>query len=211
MNARTEVRPIDDLRSYIAALEANGQLHRIKSEVDWKFELSHVANVNEEQRGPALMFENVKDYDIPVFTSAFTTPQRMAISLEQDASLSMSQLSKKWMELTTKKMIEDHSRYAGTLTYIDEIISSGEEAKAFKPSPKVFHLGIERAGCAKENILWVTGHFWEAYSADGVGLKTAWTNRARHPALPIGYTPTYVTRTLQELADILAKLRTGGS
>jgi len=53
MNARTEVRPIDDLRSYIAALEANGQLHRIKSEVDWKFELSHVANVNEEQRGPA--------------------------------------------------------------------------------------------------------------------------------------------------------------
>ena len=33
------------------------------------------------------MFENVKDYDIPVFTSAFTTPQRMAISLEQDPSL----------------------------------------------------------------------------------------------------------------------------
>ena len=27
MNARTEVRPIDDLRSYIAALEAHGQLH----------------------------------------------------------------------------------------------------------------------------------------------------------------------------------------
>jgi len=35
MNARTEVRPIDDLRSYIAALEANGQLHRVKTEVDW--------------------------------------------------------------------------------------------------------------------------------------------------------------------------------
>lgn len=104
----------------------------------------------------------------------------------------------------TKKMIEDHSRYAGTLPYIDEIISSGEEVKAFKPSPKVFRLGIERAGCKKENILWVTGHFWEAYAADGVGLKTAWTNRARQPALPIGFTPTHVTRNLQELADILA-------
>jgi 2-haloacid dehalogenase len=104
----------------------------------------------------------------------------------------------------TKKMIQDHSRYAGTLPYIDECISSGEEVKAFKPSPQVFRLGIERAGCKKENILWVTGHFWEAYAADGVGLKTAWTNRARQPALPIGFTPTHVTRNLQELADILA-------
>ena len=106
MNARTEVRPIDDLRSYIAALEAHGELHRVKTEVDWKFELCHVSKVNEEQKGPALMYENVKGYDIPVFTSAFTTPQRLAIALEQDPSLSMSQLSKKWMELTTKQMVK---------------------------------------------------------------------------------------------------------
>ena len=53
MNARTEVRPIDDLRSYIAAVEAHGQLHRVKAEVDWKFELCHISKVNEEQKGPA--------------------------------------------------------------------------------------------------------------------------------------------------------------
>ncbi|GIX28257.1 MAG: haloacetate dehalogenase [Burkholderiales bacterium] len=105
----------------------------------------------------------------------------------------------------TKKMIEDHSKYAGTYQYIDEIISSGEEAKAFKPSPKVFQLGIARAGCPKENILWVTGHFWEIVGAAKQGLKTAWTNRARQPILKIGVTPTYTTTTLQELADILAK------
>lgn len=105
----------------------------------------------------------------------------------------------------TKKMIEDHSRHAGTLPYIDEIISSGEEAKAFKPSPKVFQLGIERAGCPKEQILWVTGHFWETVGAARQGLVTAWTNRARHPMLKIGVTPNYVTTTLKELADILAK------
>jgi 2-haloacid dehalogenase len=103
----------------------------------------------------------------------------------------------------TKKMIEDHSRFAGTFPYIDEIISSGEEARAYKPSPKVFELGIKRAGCPKEEILWVTGHFWEAYSADGTGLKTAWTNRARHPALRVGYEPTYTTRNLLELAKLL--------
>jgi 2-haloacid dehalogenase len=31
----------------------------------------------------------------------------------------------------TKKMIEDHSKFAGTYPYIDEIVSSGEEAQAF--------------------------------------------------------------------------------
>lgn len=104
----------------------------------------------------------------------------------------------------TKKMIEDHSKYAGTIEYIDEIISSGEERKAFKPSPKVYQLGIERAGCPKEDILWVTGHQWEAFGAVRQGLRVAWTNRARQPKLRIGIEPTYTTKTLQELADLLA-------
>jgi 2-haloacid dehalogenase len=105
----------------------------------------------------------------------------------------------------TKKMIEDHSRFAGTIDYIDEIISSGEEARAFKPSPRVFELGIERAGCPKDQILWVAGHFWELVGASRQGLKTAWTNRARQPVLRIGVEPTYTTKNLQELADILAE------
>ena len=106
MNARSEVRPIDDLRSYIAALEAHGQLHHVKTEVDWKYELCHISKVNEEQKGPALIYDNVKGYDIPVFTSAFTTSQRLAIALEQDPALTMSQLSKAWMQLTTKQMVK---------------------------------------------------------------------------------------------------------
>ena len=104
----------------------------------------------------------------------------------------------------TKKMIEDHSKFAGTIDYIDEIISSGEEAQAFKPSPKVYELGIERAGCAKEDILWVTGHQWEAFGAVRQGLDVAWTNRAREPRLQIGIDFTYTTKNLQELADRLA-------
>ncbi len=105
----------------------------------------------------------------------------------------------------TKKMIEDHSAYAGTAEYIDEIISSGEEALAFKPSPKVYELGMERAGCAKEDILWVTGHFWEIVGAVRQGLNCAWTNRAWQPQLQIGVEPTYNVKSLQELADVLAK------
>ena len=65
-----------DLRDFIKACDEAGLLHRIETEVDWNLELSHVAKVNEESGGPALMFENVKDHDIPVFCSAFTTMSR---------------------------------------------------------------------------------------------------------------------------------------
>ena len=109
------------------------QVHRVTTEVDWKFELCHVSKVNEEQKGPALMYENVKGYDIPVFTSAFTTSQRLAIALEQDPSLSMSQLSKKWMQLTTKQMVKP--------TFVDnppvmENVITGDDVDIEKfPSP----------------------------------------------------------------------------
>ena len=133
MNVRTEVRPIDDLRSYIAALEAHGELHRVKAEVDWKFELCHISKVNEEQKGPALLYENVKGYDIPVFTSAFTTAQRLAIALEQDTALSMSQLSKKWMQLTTKQLVKP--RYVDDPAVLGNVLKGDRIDINMFPSP----------------------------------------------------------------------------
>jgi len=97
---------INDLRDFINACDQHGLLHRVDAEVDWKFELAHISKVNEEAKGPALLYQNVKGYKTPAFTSAFTTPARMAIALEQDPSLSMCQLSRKWMELTTKKNVK---------------------------------------------------------------------------------------------------------
>lgn len=97
---------IEDLRDFINVLEDHGELHRVKAEVDWKFEMSHVSKVNEEAKGPALLYENVKGYKTPAFTSAFTKPSRLALALEQDPSLSMCQLSRKWMELTTKDKVK---------------------------------------------------------------------------------------------------------
>lgn len=58
----TKTRQVNDLRDFIAACEENDQLHRVKAEVDWKFEMAHVSKVNEEQKGPALLYENVKGY-----------------------------------------------------------------------------------------------------------------------------------------------------
>ena len=52
-----------NMRDFINEAEEKGLCKRITAEVDWNLELSHIAKLNEEQSGPALLFENVKDYE----------------------------------------------------------------------------------------------------------------------------------------------------
>ncbi|MGD0237190.1 MAG: UbiD family decarboxylase [Syntrophorhabdales bacterium] len=75
---------IHDLRSFIAALEKESELARVRTEVDWNLELAAVVEKNFRQRGPALLFENVKGYKIPFFVGGVQTPRRISIALEID-------------------------------------------------------------------------------------------------------------------------------
>ena len=59
-----------DMRDYIKLCEENGELHRITAEVNWNLEISHIVKENEEKGGPALLFENVKGHNSPVFAGA---------------------------------------------------------------------------------------------------------------------------------------------
>jgi UbiD family decarboxylase len=45
------------MRDFIEKAEELGQLHRIKAQVDWNLELSHIAKLNEEKSGPALLLK----------------------------------------------------------------------------------------------------------------------------------------------------------
>ncbi len=92
--------PFDDLRSFIDRLEEENQLKRIKKEVDWNLELSHVAKLNEERQGggTALLFENIKDYpDHRVFISALTAKERLALALDMPQGTSLMNLSEEWV------------------------------------------------------------------------------------------------------------------
>lgn len=51
-----------DLRSWIALLEKEGELRRIRAEVDWDRELGAITRRVLEKKGPALLFENIKGY-----------------------------------------------------------------------------------------------------------------------------------------------------
>ena len=86
------------MRDFIEQAESEGMLHRIKAEVDWDLELSHIAKLNEEEKGPALLFENVKDYDSPVITSVCTTTQRLAMIMGTSMDSTLVDLMRLWVE-----------------------------------------------------------------------------------------------------------------
>jgi 4-hydroxy-3-polyprenylbenzoate decarboxylase len=126
-----------DMRDFISEAEENGVLHRIKAEVDWDLELSHIAKLNEEKQGPALLFENVKDYDSPVITSVCTTPERLALIMGEPKDATLVDLMRVWVEKNDNKIPPK---------WVDsgpckENIMMGDEVDLFKfPAPKFYPL-----------------------------------------------------------------------
>lgn len=59
-----------DLRTYIKQLEESGNLRRIKAEVDWDSEIGAITREVYKRKGPAMLFENVRDSKIPLFCGA---------------------------------------------------------------------------------------------------------------------------------------------
>ena len=55
-----------DLREFLALLEKRGQLRRITAPVSCELEITEIADRAVKVGGPALLFENVRGYDIPV-------------------------------------------------------------------------------------------------------------------------------------------------
>jgi UbiD family decarboxylase len=94
---------IYDLRSFISKLEESGELVRVKSEVDWKYELGAISR--KAAKPPvrrALLFERIKDYDIPVFTNGLLTFKRIAIALGLASDIDENSLVQKYVELTSR-------------------------------------------------------------------------------------------------------------
>ncbi|MEO5844235.1 MAG: UbiD family decarboxylase domain-containing protein, partial [Caldimonas sp.] len=67
-----------DLRHFLRALEAQGDLARVAEPVSTRLEMTAVGDFTLRQGGPALLFENPVGYTIPVLANLFGTPLRVA-------------------------------------------------------------------------------------------------------------------------------------
>ena len=73
---------IEDIHELIEILEKNGELKRIKTEVDTNLEIAEILRRVMYDNGPAILFENIKNFDVPILGNAFGSIKRLQISLE---------------------------------------------------------------------------------------------------------------------------------
>ena len=74
--------PIESIQHFIDELEKAGELKRVKTEVDTNLEIAEILRRVSYTDGPAVLFENVRDYEIPVLGNAFGSIKRLEIGLE---------------------------------------------------------------------------------------------------------------------------------
>ena len=95
-----------DLREWIQKLEEVGELKRIRTEVDWNLEIGGILREVCDRRGPALLFENIKDHKDTICTKLFTaslaTFQRVALMLGLPKETSYRDLIQIWRERVRK-------------------------------------------------------------------------------------------------------------
>ena len=70
-----------DLREFLSALEARGELKKIQAPVSADLEAAEIADRAVKSGGPALLFENVKGHDVPLAMNLFGTMGRMCLAL----------------------------------------------------------------------------------------------------------------------------------
>ncbi|KTD11701.1 3-polyprenyl-4-hydroxybenzoate decarboxylase [Legionella gratiana] len=73
-----------DLRDFIAQLESRGLLKRITHPVSSYLEMTVVSDRVLRSAGPALLFTNTPNYQMPVLTNLFGTVERVAMGMGED-------------------------------------------------------------------------------------------------------------------------------
>ncbi|MDO8639942.1 MAG: menaquinone biosynthesis decarboxylase, partial [Nitrosarchaeum sp.] len=73
---------IEDIHEFVTELEKKGELKRVKTEVDSNLEIAEILRREMYSKGSAVLFENVKNYDMPVLGNAFGSMKRLEIGLE---------------------------------------------------------------------------------------------------------------------------------
>jgi 4-hydroxy-3-polyprenylbenzoate decarboxylase len=96
------------LREWIEKLEAEGELSRVKAEVDWNLEIGGIMREACDRRGPALLFDNIKDYKDTLcrklFTGSLSTFSKVALMLGLPKETPYVDLIKVWRERSKKRV-----------------------------------------------------------------------------------------------------------
>ncbi|HEX6905486.1 MAG TPA: menaquinone biosynthesis decarboxylase, partial [Terriglobales bacterium] len=134
--------PYDSLRDWIAALEKAGELKRVRAEVDPILEITEItdrvskaagdageARATKGPGGPALLFENVKGYRMPVLINQFGSARRMCMALGVDSLDEVAERIRGFMDVKSPQGFLDKVKMLPMLAemgkFFPKTVSSG--------------------------------------------------------------------------------------
>ncbi len=125
-----------NLQSFIKKLEEEGQLVRVKKEVDSYLEITEITDRVSKAYGPALLFEKVKGSPYPVLINAMGTYERMSMALSAK---------------NFKTLEEDLARFLDMTNYMG-IMNLAKSAPRLSRLASVFPIKLPTKGSCQEVI-----------------------------------------------------------
>ena len=102
-----------NLRDYVARLEAEGELSRIKSRVSPVLEITEITDRASKSPGGgnALLFENVEGSEFPVLTNAFGSNRRISLALGCDNLDELAERMKNLLDQTPPQTMAEKLKF----------------------------------------------------------------------------------------------------
>ncbi len=130
-----------DLREFVAALEAMGELQRVSAEVDPYLEITEICDRTLRAGGPALLFENVKGHEMPVLGNLFGTPRRVALGMGQDSVTALREVGELLAFLKEPEPPKGFRDAIDKLPVFRQVMSMGPKTLRKAPVQEVVHEG----------------------------------------------------------------------
>jgi len=126
--------PIEDTHEFIEELEKNGELKRVETEVDADLEIAEILRREMYSKGSAILFENVKGYDMPVLGNAFGSIKRLEIALEMT---DFTEIGKRIADMTKMDIPSGLLNKIKKLPELSKIASSFPKAETSGPVTEI--------------------------------------------------------------------------
>ncbi|HZE78869.1 MAG TPA: menaquinone biosynthesis decarboxylase [Nitrososphaeraceae archaeon] len=130
--------PFDSLSQYVEALENAGELKRVKNTVSPHLEIAEIMRrLMYKGEQPAVLFENVEGYEIPVLGNAFGTINRIKIALQTE---DFTEIGERIVDLTKMKIPHGIFNKLKLLPKLSEISEYGPQYVNSGPVNEVIEL-----------------------------------------------------------------------
>lgn len=132
-----------DLREFIQALEARGELKRIQLPISPVLEMTEICDRTLRKGGPALLFENPTGHSIPVLGNLFGTPERVALGMGADSTAQLREIGKLLAQLKEPEPPKGIKDAWDKLPMFRKVLSMAPKVKKTGPCQEVIIEGDE--------------------------------------------------------------------